>query len=238
MYLLLPGRADLGPLPATSPPVGAVLVAWPAAPLEALARAHARAPWCPIAAPGDAVPAPPVQAKLFTHPAQVCALRSGASVPSHADVIAAVARRPAPALDDLLAYVTRRTASADLAPFLARIATAPRLRNAGSLRRRAAQLGRWRPSEWRTALTLILGLARLPDLSLASVDRFAAALTLDPRTLRRRSAHLFGVQASDLPGRPGWEWLVEAALRRSALVLAPEALPASPTRRAAGGGAG
>lgn len=100
----------------------------------------------------------------------------------------------------------------------------------GTLWRRLNRLGQLAPSDWR-ALALILSRSASGR---ASNERNAVLVNWDTETWRRRVAHLLGPLAAHYQTWPGWEWPLEAALRRWGYVADAYPDEAGATLRAVG----
>lgn len=102
-----------------------------------------------------------------------------------------------------------------------------------SINRRLAAFGRLRAADWRALFRIIQATGRSPlheATTSISTERAALATGTDPRTLRAKTKELLGVRARPALDTPGWEWKVEAALRRHGYLPWP-----SPTRRSSAG---
>src|SRR5690606_30837289 len=102
--------------------------------------------------------------------------------------------------------------------------TSPRSRSA--LNRRLAAFGPLRCRGWHAFIRL-LRVSESPDAE--PVERQAWSMGTDPRTLRSWRAELLGVDARVTRETPGWEWKLEAMLRRFGYLSWPGA-----SRRASG----
>jgi hypothetical protein len=132
-------------------------------------------------------------------------------------ILTALERRRPPSVPTIAGYVVRRLGCHALRDALI---DAMSHRNepthARTVRRRLAGLGRWRPWEWHRIAGMALTGARA-DLTL---DRLAAQADTEPRSLRRWLRELLGVDAGAFRQWPGWEWIVEAGLRRGGYLAA------------------
>ncbi len=208
--------APAGPTPA----MGALLIADLAPGIPALAEALASlraSPWCPLVllVPDRRVagqvlagfePVPGIFATLYPadRPALPLAQRS----------VAAVRRRPVPRLSILASWLEHRmgkpgVASALTACFHCETTVQP----GRTLTRRLQELGRLEVRDWR-------GLARLAQLLAAgghwrpaSLESTALEAGIDPRTLRRWLRLATPLSWPEATRRPGWEWILESALR-------------------------
>lgn len=143
-----------------------------------------------------------------------------------ADAIAAIRRRPAPHACAVAEYIARRLRNASIAEWVAR-AMSPascdgviaRL-SSDAIRRRAAACGALLPRDWEA---LYRSIAILTELwrNGGTDDSSIWACGCDPRTLRRHVGRFTGLALSLVTRRPGWEWIVEAALRRNGYVQRP-----------------
>jgi len=131
-------------------------------------------------------------------------------------ILRAVAARPRPTPSDLVDWIVRRTRGATLSRTLADLFTRPALRRNEvtflpySVREQLRLLGDWGALEWQRA-------AALADLASdrTSVNRLLSADEPNAAELRRWIHELFGMNERDFQARYGWEWVLEASLRRS-----------------------
>lgn len=202
------------------PAIGALLIADLATGIPALAEAVVSlraSPWCPlvlvvpdrrIAAEALAAfePAPGIFATLYAtdRPALPLGQRS----------LTAVRRRPVPNRATIARWVEQRLGRSGVAGTLTACfhctsdSQPPR-----TLTRRVQELGCFEVRDWR-------GLARLAQLLAArgywppaSLESTALEASIDPRTLRRWLRLATDLPWHDATRRPGWEWILESALR-------------------------
>lgn len=133
-----------------------------------------------------------------------------------AAILRAVGARPRPTATDLVEWLTRRTRQAPLARTLAELFTRPALRRIEVshlpyiVREQLRQLGDWGAIEWQRAAVLADLAADRSMLSRTVAGREA---TFDDA--RRWMHDLLGVSEREFHERYGWEWVLEASLRRS-----------------------
>lgn len=213
--------APAGPTPA----IGALLIADLAPGIPALAEALTSlraSPWCPLVLlipdrriAGQVLaafePVPGIFATLYA------ADRPG--LPLGQRSLAAVRRRPVPQLTLIAAWLEHRLGRRGVASTL----TACFQYEAGgqpprTLTRRVRELGPYEVRDWR-------GLARLAQLLAAgghwppaSLETTALDAGIDPRTLRRWLRLATSLSWPEATRRPGWEWMLESALRSGGYV--------------------
>ncbi len=95
------------------------------------------------------------------------------------------------------------------------------------------RLGQLGPSDWRAVITLLHATERM----MASLEAMAWEYGMDPRTFEDRARRYLGLGPADAARIPGWEWKLEAVLRRFGYVHDPgaEGSGANHTRPAAHG---
>lgn len=184
-------------------------------------RAH---PWCPVC-----VVAPPSQLDRLAATLTAlepeyagCATLPGdpsIALPEGSAVVSAVRRRLPPTAITLGNYAARRVGpSAD--PFVMAGCLSP---NAGAtvsrwvsertMSRQAAAVGPLAVRDWAGIGFVVLMFARHP-LAGCSVERAALHAGIDPRSLRRWFRLCTDREWRDAVELPGWEWLLESALRK------------------------
>jgi hypothetical protein len=188
-----------------------------------------RAPWCiPCLAITDATAAPDVLAAIHGLPGQPVFIREPPNpelLPTLA--LAAVRRRTPPAGRLLADYVARRIGWPALRSTLESLLSAAAEEPATSevpvrtLRDRLRRLGPLTPRCWRTIGTL----SRIAATASGSgVDTLAWRAGVCPRSLRTWSRRYLGLSLREFRVNAGWEWVVEAALRKAGYVEAPAAV--------------
>lgn len=205
-----------------APPVGSLLIADLADGIPALAQAvtmQRGAPWCPLVTclPDRRVssvtlaafePVAGAFAPLYT--------TDYAWLPLPRRAADAVRRRPPPPPTAIAQWVELRLHRPGTASTLGACFGdgGDDLRPPRTLTRRVCALGPLEVRDWR-------GLARLAHihttagpLERASLEVAAYDAEVDPRTLRRWLRLATDMSWSEATERPGWEWLVEMALRR------------------------
>ncbi len=146
-------------------------------------------------------------------------------LPQHFDhlpvaVRGAVAVRDRPRADAIAAYLIRRHAGLGslFSELLARGGASE-----GSLRRRFRRIGQFGPKHWREAVGLLEAL-HISSTSSSGLLSAAVLVDHDPRTLRRWSQSLAGMDWSPLAAMGCWEAALEVMLRYGRYVAGP-ALP-------------
>jgi hypothetical protein len=152
----------------------------------------------------------------------------GQADPTPAAIAAAVAKRPPVPVSQLVAYVTNRTLSPSLGQTLEQIWAPQRPLNQLSaertIRHRLRRSGRFGRHDWLRIFKLVHGKSRERTLS---VERFAASLGTEPRTVRAWTEECLGATLREYRNRIGWEWVLEAGLRIAGLIEQPRALGAA-----------
>lgn len=142
----------------------------------------------------------------------------------------AIRGRTPPAPDTLVRYIRRRTERGDAVPALLACFEPPGLAPAlseSTLARHLRDFGEYTARDWRSLNRLLLATGRAPT----ALERVAHALGLDPRTLRADARRFLGEYASQAAEWPGWEWKLEAALRRGGYPLRSTPRTTPPTAR-------
>jgi hypothetical protein len=177
-------------------------------------------PWCACCLVlTDPRVEPELMAALHHGRRQVARLvpRHGAA-PDAAGVRTAVRQRDLPNHFTLVAYVTRRgAAEADIRDALEYCLNTDANGDGlsrSALSRRLHGFGRWTARDWRTLARLI----RILHYAEGSMDAVGWQAGMDPRTLREQCARYLDATPSQALGLPGWEWKLEAALRKGDLV--------------------
>jgi hypothetical protein len=185
-----------------------------------------RAPWCiPCLVISDATAAPDVLAAIHRLPGQPAFIREPPSRTLLPGLALAAARHRAPPTGAMLAdYVARRTGCAALRSTLATLLAAAAEEPAASvvpvrtLRDRLRRLGPLTPRCWRTIGTL----SRIAATASGSgVDGLAWRAGVCPRSLRSWSRRYLALSLREFRRYAGWEWVLEAALRKAGLVAEP-----------------
>lgn len=143
---------------------------------------------------------------------------SSRCLPSPTAILTALERRRPPSVPTITGYVVLRLGCHTLRDALIdAMSHQSEPTHARTVRRRLAGLGRWRPWEWHR----IAGMALTRSRADLTVDRLAAQAGTEPRSLRRWIRELLGVDPDAFRRWPGWEWIVEAGLRRGGYLAAP-----------------
>lgn len=221
----------LSPWPGTPhPPLGAALIV-PLSLLEALqeelASAVHRWPWCPVVLVADrptlgrellnlvllTLPRNPAIFPATTaraHPPELlrAAIRTRSPVTSE-EIVDFLARR---GLDrGLQGAVALALGEADAVP---PDESRPGSPNDGRGSHRLSQLD---ASEWRAVAMLLRAIER----PVAALDTMAWEAGVDPRSFEERARRFLGLAPVDAARIPGWEWKLEAVLRRFGYVFDP-----------------
>ena len=215
------------------PALGSVLVCNLEADIVALAEAyscHSRWPWCPIL-----VVVPPrlgldvrVLEAFEPRPGAVAPLLSEwARVESDLRSLKdAVRDRARPSAWMLAKYVCRRTRRKSIDHALDRCLAAglsPRencpISHRSTLGRHLKDFGPLKPHDWLAVGHLVHTHLAAMSSGCRTVEGAALRVGLDPRTLRSRLLRYCGCSFAHSRVRLGWEWIVEAALRKFGYVL-------------------
>ncbi|MBK9066859.1 MAG: hypothetical protein IPL76_08225 [Gemmatimonadetes bacterium] len=146
----------------------------------------------------------------------------------------AIRDRTPPTPDTLVRYIRRRTGRSEpvaaLLTCFERSDLAPALSDS-TVARHLRDFGKYSARDWRALHRLILATSRVAT----ALERLAHLLGLDPRTLRADTHRLLGDLSSHATAWPGWEWKLEAALRRGGYPLrsTPRATPPTARHRSA-----
>ncbi len=209
------------------PAVGAILVCDLSAGIPALADvvlAHRAAPWCPVCLVqrGHSLD---VRACRAFEPrpstfAEV-ALPDGAGKFTPAEVVAGVRRRLAPTPEDLAIYVANRTQRLDLTAMLQscfEVGTGMphpgAIPSRSTFRRHLEDFPPLTSRDWAALGHLVIALRDAGLRQIRSRQRLAREHELDPRTLKDRLHRYLGGSLPEALERPGWEWVLEASLRK------------------------
>lgn len=213
--------------PGAPPPLGAVLVAEGedlAVLVAGLADAANTAPWCPgclVARGSDELTL--LARALEPIPGSFTTLDPAADTLSPEAVLIRVHERPPPDAETLARYVSRRLELPGVCPDLAACFREPgweegtdiiRGQSPRTLARKVAALGCLKPSGWRNLARLIRLKLAWEGIDGVSLDGLAAGAGYDVRTVRRWLRRAGVGRLRGLLGTPGWEWLLESALRK------------------------
>jgi hypothetical protein len=214
--------------PCRDPALGSVLVCNCEIDVVALAQAyscHSKSPWCPIA-----VVVPP-RLHIDLRVLEAFEPRPGVLVPvvsewsdlqaDPAPLRKALRRRSLPSSSMIAEYVRRRTDRSDvsasleacLASGLKRQSISP-ISHRSTLGRHLRDFGPLKPRDWVAVAHIIQTLWLGSFHGAHTVDGAAFQVGIDPRTLRARLLRYCGCDYTQSRVRLGWEWIVEAALRR------------------------
>ncbi len=231
LRLLAAPFLGLSPWPMDPAPVGSIIVAdvRPGIPPLAQAlRAQRSAPWCPVCLLIDGTI--PADELCFFEPwpgSFAFAGSAGESVwPAAESILRAVRARPRPEGSNLVAYVAHRTGVRKLETLLQAQLFVPGskpLRSPRTVARHCTELGSLLPHEWSRLSELVGWILGSWEWG-GSLERKAAHAGIDQRTMRRWLIRLLGVSLAEATETPGWEWILESALRRFGYI---EGIPAA-----------
>ncbi len=215
LWVIDPEAEEVRPFGSASiPPLGSVLVhRWNAiAQIDRVTNLRKRhLPWCPLviispALAGDSR-VPPSTSIEWGRP----------GLPPREVVLDAVAKRTLPDASTLAGYVARRLELPDIEPLLAvtfDVSGTQVWRQLVGERRRFYQLfepfAPFRPSDWATLARLVTLTGAEGREVIALASRAGALAGLESLVGR-----LLGCEVAEFVKRVGWEWVVEAALRRA-----------------------
>lgn len=208
-----------------APPLGAIAIAEASSVRRVtyeLAPLVGRAPWCiPCLIVTAASAEPAVLSALHDVPGRP-AFVSGPVADDllPALVLAAVRDRPAPSGLHLAEYAVRRTGRVEFRPLLAGLLAAAaedtgRPIPVRTLRDRLRRFGPLGPRCWRTLGTLCRVAATMGG---SGLEVLAWRAGVSPRSLRSWIRRYLGASLQDFRLNAGWEWVLEAALRRAGYV--------------------
>ncbi len=196
---------------------------------ELVSAALAAAPWCAVLLLAEQ-PLSPAEAGALLPllPDSTLFLQGGLDL-DPTRIIAALRLRAAPAASDLCAYLRLRRLPGELITAVEdalagreseieseQAASDP---NRSTINRRLAEYGPLRARSWRALLRVLQFTTHVT----APAQQGAVDEEFDSRTFRARSQDLVGLAPRPALGTPGWEWKLEAALRRHRYVTWPGA---------------
>ena len=225
LFVLEPKYLACHPAGHTIPSLGAILVAdvtgedGVVVAVETAARVAAE-PWCPVVLVSRSADLSQTVAAVidqFAMAPAILRLPGEANLLAPDAILAAVKNRDAPTPYQLAGYVATRTGRPEV-----RLTLEECFRRAMSdgswsehyhrstLSRRLSQFGPFKPRDWT-------GLARALSLLLASgsLHRLSKRYAVDSRTVQAHIHHFTGLDFGQARKRPGWEWVIEAGLRRA-----------------------
>jgi hypothetical protein len=199
-----------------------------------LGELQSAAPWVPGCVVG---PSPATLSRQtvvagsrdHVHPRIVDAGRPPDAALARQAAAAIVARLP-PTPTDLARWISTRLHRpewlADLAAAMTRPPQGEAHATGRALRRWLARIGPLARHEWRR-LAMLAGQSR----HAVGIDRLALQAGMNVDYFRGWTRRLLGLPATDYRHLPGWEPVLELALRRAGLVLAPEWTPSPPQHK-------
>lgn len=173
------------------------------------------APWCPTAILGCSKD----DSRRIPRSPHVCLATASDGVQAGEDsraILHAVEMRPRPTLTDLVDWLLRRTRMPSMRRTLADLFSRPLLRKSDlaflpqSYKDQIRQLGAWSALDWQHAV-------QLADIAAdrTILKRVLAAQDSHSTDLRGRMLDLLGTSERHFHEMYGWEWVLEASLRRS-----------------------
>jgi len=223
--LLLPPYNDTEPWLGDSPPLGSIALC--RADLAGNVRRYAellrQAPWClPCVVTTPATSDPEIMTGIYELVGQVAfvpdPLRDELVAPL---ALAAARARPVPRGRQMAEYVAQRVGHIELRLELAAVldpddsTTADGGLPERTLRDRLRRLGPLTVRCWRTIGTLCRLAARMQNVP---VETLAHQSGVEARTLRAWTESYLDAKLRTFRSRIGWEWVLEAALRRAGIV--------------------
>jgi hypothetical protein len=227
LLALAPGAEALAPPPSAPPGVGMALVAELTTGIHALAEALTAwrtAPWCPLVLVHPDRPLAPPALRTFEEVPGTLVSLGPADYPGSPlarRVGLAVRRRAVPSPDTLALWLALRLGqpAAD-GVFAACFGLPDRAPPPRTLTRRVAALGPLSVRDWRGLGHLAAILADRGHQPPWSLETSALAAGVDPRSLRRWLRLATELTWREVTACWGWEWVLEAALRKHGLVVA------------------
>jgi hypothetical protein len=212
-------------------PVGSIVVADVRPGIAALAqalRAQRTVPWCPVCLVIDgSIPAKELCCFEPWPDSFAFALSAGAPFwPAPESIVRAIRARSRPEASHLAGYVAHRTRVPKLETLLKSYLFAPGAgpqRSPRTVARHCTELGTLLPHEWSRLSQLVGWILESWECG-GSFEHKAAHAGIDQRTMRRWLNRLLGISLAEATEIPGWEWILESALRRSGYI---EGIPAT-----------
>lgn len=170
------------------------------------------APWCPLCILAEADSGMRATRRI----GRTCVVFGLDDGDGALGILRAVATRPRPTVTDMVEWLVRRTRLSTLPRTLVDLFSRPALRRIElshlpyTVREQLRQLGDWGAVEWQRA-------AHLADLASdrSALNRLVSADDAVADETRRWMHDLLGVTEREFHQRHGWEWVLEASLRRS-----------------------
>ena len=225
LFLLEPKYLACRPAGNTIPSLGAILVAditgedGVVAAVEAAARVAAE-PWCPavlLSRSADLSHTVAAVIDQFAIAPAILRLPGEANLLAPDAILTAVKARENPTPNQLAGYVVTRTGRPEVRLTLEECfrrgmsdGSWSENYHRSTLSRRLSEFGPFKPRDWT-------GLARALSLLLASgsLHRLSKRYAIDSRTVQTHIHRFTGQDFGQARKRPGWEWVIEAGLRRA-----------------------
>lgn len=226
--------------PGEPAPVGSIVVADVRPGIPALAqalRAQRTAPWCPVCLVIDGSLSAEELCCFEPWPNSFAfALSAGGSGwPAPESIMRAIRARPRPNGSHIARYVAHRSGVPKLETLLKSHLFTPDAgphRSPRTVARYCTELGTLLPHEWSRLRELVGWILESWECG-GSFQHNAAHAGIDQRTMRRWLNRLLGISLAEATEIPGWEWILEAALRRSGYIDGiPAALPLHGSKQA------
>ena len=170
------------------------------------------APWCPLCLLADMEGGMRSTRRL----PRTCVVFGLDEADGASAILKAVSARPRPTPSDMVDWIVRRTHLPSLSRMLSDLFTRPSLTRKEvaylpfSVKEQIRLLGQWGPLEWQRAIQLA---DMASDRSL--LNRVMAADNSSATEMRQWIDELLGLSDRQFHDRYGWEWVLEASLRRS-----------------------
>ncbi len=172
-------------------------------------------PWCPtcLILRDSRLPLEWVSRLLAGHRQVGILTADPGAPPAPEQVRHAIRSRTLPTPETIARYIRRRAGHSEVSPALLDC-FAPEVPESSLPRssrdRLLREFGPYTARDWRALHRLLLGAECEPT----ALERLAHSLGLDPRTLRTDARSFLGDMSTHATTWPGWEWKLEAALRR------------------------
>jgi hypothetical protein len=170
------------------------------------------APWCPLCLLADMDSGMRSTRRL----PRTCVVFGLDEADGASAILKAVSARPRPTPSDMVDWIVRRTHLPSLSRMLSDLFTRPSLSKSEvaylpfAVKEQLRLLGEWGPIEWQRAI-------QLADLAAdrSLLNRIMAADSPGAGEMRHWITELLGLTERQFHDRYGWEWVLEASLRRA-----------------------